>query len=651
MRPREAVIPRASLRELFVVTFGALTALWTPLAVIAAIDGLRMFLTFQDIASNVALLVVLLAAGAAILAGLAWVIASLWPRSAVRGVIAWGCVFLPLGTLCAWQFSYDVWHWFVVISPHHEGSQHWARLGLIAGIIVTLTWLWIRFASGHGVRTLIDAMRTVRVIAIAVLVVSVVLLILRPPAVSLPVRAYVDPPGPRPSLRNSAPDIFLISLDSLAAGDANICGPGPTPMPRLRQFAANATCFSRAYASSNFTTPTTATIETGVLPWTHLATQIDARIVAPIRSRSLGHVLTGAGYTAYSVSANLLASPRHHGTEQGYRAALIVPSDSLRSTARQLFTLFPDSSVSSFFYSIFLLLGAADPYVNGAHYPDDPQRVYSAARSLISASEARGPMFLWMHTMPPHFPYLPPESTRYRVLPRGQLDTWRDLMPDSTYYSREQQYLVDQHRQRYRECLMGADDALGALLDSLGKTARLDAALVIVTADHGESFEKGYLGHAGTLLHEGLIHIPLVIKAPGQTTGRVVQTPVSQADIAPTIYELSNVPNAPTTEGRSLVRALSGGALDSTPVFSMTLERASRFTPLRTGSIVVIDGIYKLVYQLDTRLSPLYDLSNDPAESHDIAESRPDLAERLRGVVEERLHDADSTRVQAVEDD
>ena len=46
---------------------------------------------------------------------------------------------------------------------------------------------------------------------------------------------------------------------------------------------------------------------------------------------------------------------------------------------------------------------------------------------------------------------------------------------------------------------------LGKFMDDLKASGRFDDAVIIVTADHGESFEKGYLGHAGPLLHESLV--------------------------------------------------------------------------------------------------------------------------------------------------
>ncbi len=343
-----------------------------------------------------------------------------------------------------------------------------------------------------------------------------------------------------------------------------------------------------------------------------------------------------------------MAAPRHHGTYPAYRTAVVVPSDLWLGELSQGFSFFPDSSLPDFVSSALSFVGTVDIFRSGAQYPYEPERVYSVARRLLTRSVHSEPSFIWMHTFPPHSPYLPPLSTRYRLLPRGQLDTWREFLPEHSHYSATQQQLVDEHHQRYRECIMGADEALGRMLDYLSRTGQLDTAFVIVTADHGESFEKGYLGHARDMLHESLIRVPLVIKTPGQSVGRIVQTPVSQADIAPTIFESAHAHSPVSLEGRSLVPALGGGVLEPAPVFSMTLERASRFTPLRTGHVAVIEGSYKLIYHLRTERSELYNLMSDPSESHDIAAEQPAVASHFRNVVQARVRVAESTRQRLV---
>ena len=191
---------------------------------------------------------------------------------------------------------------------------------------------------------------------------------------------------------------------------------------------------------------------------------------------------------------------------------------------------------------------------------------------------------------------------------------------------------------------MGADESLGIFLDSLERLGRLDNAVVIVTADHGESFERGYLGHAGNLLHDALIHIPFIVKLPRQKIGRVVDNVVSQADLSPTVLALALAKALPHAEGRSLNAALAGLSLTSEPVFSMTFERESRFKPIRGGFIAMIEDRFKLVYDIAHDQSELYDLIADPHEQRDLASSLPNVAGRLRDQIRFRIAAAESAR-------
>jgi arylsulfatase A-like enzyme len=228
------------------------------------------------------------------------------------------------------------------------------------------------------------------------------------------------------------------------------------------------------------------------------------------------------------------------------------------------------------------------------------------------------------------------------------------MLPDNVTYGPARQRQVDKHRLRYRESIMAADAALGTFLDELQRQGRLDNALIVVTSDHGESFEKGFMGHAGPLTHDALIRVPLVIKLPGQKRGQVLEMPISQADLAPTLLDLVDAPPLPRAEGRSLRAALDGLPMPVSPVFAMTMERQSRIRPLNEGQYVVIDGDDKLTFTLDQRsatrpISKLFDLAVDPEEAHDLAAMRPQRTRELEILLGQRLATAEHARQLAMQ--
>ena len=84
------------------------------------------------------------------------------------------------------------------------------------------------------------------------------------------------------------------------------------------------------------------------------------------------------------------------------------------------------------------------------------------------------------------------------------------------------------------------DHLIGELLDRLRRTGQLRRALVIVTADHGYSFQVGV--RSRRLLSESNVEeiapVPFFVKAPGQTEGRVDESLVRNIDLVATIADL-----------------------------------------------------------------------------------------------------------------
>jgi len=634
-------LPPASFVGCFIAGFAALALLWMPWVLLKQVDGFLAFQTPAELARDVALALLVLALPALLLAALSKLLDLLMVRlgssaAAARGV-AWAVTVLPVSFLCLWQFGSASWAWLKLTFNPNIALTANTRLAAVVILVVAVLIGWRLGKLTRLMARLVPLLLSLRAPAVLLLVLSVGWLIWHPP------RLLSQSPVAVATAADTAarPDVYLITLDTLAAEDAAVCGDGPTRMPRLREFAQHASCFERHYASSNFTTPSTATMETGVLPWTHWGVQIVAKMAPSMRGRTLSSQLRAQGYETHSISANLMASPRHHGSFDEYDSQTIAPSPSLGLKPRVALSHFPDTTLPFWLSGLIPLLDTLDVHLFPENSPFAPEYTYEAARPLIAG--ARRPQLLWLHTLPPHDPYLPPPSTKYKLLPAGELDHWSQLL-GMTGYADAQQALIDKHRLRYREAIMGADEALGRFLDELERQGKLDRALVIVTSDHGESFERGYIGHAGQWLHEAVIRVPLVIKLPGQRAGHVVQTPVGLDDLAPTIVDVLGLPPLPQADGRSLKPALLGGELTEQPVYAMAMERQSRFKPLRAGHYAVIAGSFKLVLDLGENKAELFDLAADPHELHDLSKAEPETAARLRKLLDEQLAAAEKNR-------
>lgn len=636
----------ASFWALFSCALTVLSLLWLPIVLLQQADALLVFSSPVEIWRDIALMLLLTIVPAAALASLGWLVAAtnrLFLKNRRTGErVAWALVLVPIFWLFLWQLARASWLWIKLVTQHQLAITPQVKLAAITVLLLTLVWVWKNWGTTRVVSWLLERVHSLRFATLLVMLGSLLFLGLHP--VHLLVRDAEH--KPLPSERQiKQPDIFVISLDALTAQDAQVCGTGPTLMPRLREFASKASCFSRLYAASNYTTPTTSTMETGTLPWSHFATQISAKVIAPLQNHTIAHALNSGGYRTLSVTDNQLASPRHHGTYRGYDRNPISPSSLLRDKLRAALTIIPDSSLPLLVDSALSFLGAFDTYLQGDTNPFEANRVYARALEMLDEASPGQAQYLWVHTMPPHSPYLPPPNTKYKLLPAGQLDHWSQFFEENIVYVEADQATVDKHRLRYQESIMAADADLGAFLDVLERKGRLRNAMIVITADHGESFERGFLGHAGPMLHEALIHIPLVVKLPGQKQGRIVDMPASQADLAPTLLDFAKAAPLPHAEGRSLMPILLGDLLPEIPIFSMTLERQSRYQPLSGGNFAVIEGKFKLVKHLPTDQRELYDLNADSKEQIDIASRYPDITKRMEELVQAELGAAELRRM------
>jgi hypothetical protein len=140
-------------------------------------------------------------------------------------------------------------------------------------------------------------------------------------------------------------------------------------------------------------------------------------------------------------------------------------------------------------------------------------------------------------------------------------DPWQ-FLPDGTIYDTER-YPVGYHRigwygpgigvgrQRHVLQAMAADTLLGDLLDRLRAAGTFDDTLVVVTADHGHAFVPDtpwrWLNRDN---YEQLMWAPLLVKAPGQSDGEVVDDNVMSIDVVPTIADTLGVDLPWDVDGR-----------------------------------------------------------------------------------------------------
>ena len=146
----------------------------------------------------------------------------------------------------------------------------------------------------------------------------------------------------------------------------------------------------------------------------------------------------------------------------------------------------------------------------------------------------------------------PPLLFVHSTLPHG---AWRRL-PDGRQYPIEgveypgladgswvgPQWQIDQSFQRHLLQASDADRLVGRLLDALRAHDLFDDAVIVVTADHGASFETGQRRRPVTGTNIGAIApVPFFVKLPGQRRARVDDGAVRTIDVLPTIAKAAGV--------------------------------------------------------------------------------------------------------------
>lgn len=205
-----------------------------------------------------------------------------------------------------------------------------------------------------------------------------------------------------------------------------------------------------------------------------------------------------------------------------------------------------------------------------------------------------------------------------------------DALPPGTRHATWVHYL-DQHEPRrkmapfdfgdsesdiYDSTVAFTDREVGRLLDYLRDTGRLERTVVVLMADHGEAFGEHGMYEHGNRPYADQIDVPTIVWAPGVAPARV-ESPAATVDIAPTVLHALGLPNIPNAEGRNLL----DDALPARPIFVETpanLPEPSHF------SYGVIDGSWRLIWDVRGNTLELYDLSRDPHESKNLADLEPE---------------------------
>ncbi len=446
--------------------------------------------------------------------------------------------------------------------------------------------------------------------------------------------------------RQPKSNILLITFDALGAEDMSLYGYKLPTTPNIDTFASRATVFTNFYSASTFTTPSVATMLTGVYPSESHVYQLQGRLRAEDADKSLPRAMRVGGYATGAFMSNPFAYYLSKGLKNEFDFLPEPPfhPGGLKYLWDATAPLHQDSGIGSRIDEYFDLEHIWN-LVSHSHF-----NLAMRVRAVASFEHAREVLaklpdgfFLWVHVMTPHQPYIPDPADRDRFLPYDEGRSYEEENRSywKPHYAPDQQGQVDRRRLLYDEFIATADRAFGSFMSELENGGKLRDTTVIVSADHGESFEGGIFEHESPYLTRPDIHIPLIIRTPNQQDSRRIAFTADQTALAPTILELAGQPKPDGMRGQSLVGWLNrnGQGQGEGQAFSQFLETNSVFRPLRHGMVGVIDGRSRHQYVLDlgTQKGSLRPLDEAQIWNLDRTSDNPALAEALRATIYSRF--------------
>lgn len=391
-----------------------------------------------------------------------------------------------------------------------------------------------------------------------------------------------DDGGPRP-------DLIVVSIDSLRSDHLGAYGYARDTSPTIDRLAEEGVRFENVVSTTSWTLPAHAALFTGLYDSAHGLVFDGLRLGEG--HVTLAEVLREAGYH----TAGFYGGPYLHptfGLDQGFElwesCMTKLPEDLSGPAARR----------------------QARGGVDRAHADvTGPRTLEEVGRWLEEAGDSR-PFFLFLHLWDVHYDYIPPERFVARFDPDYEGDlTSEDFARNPRIHAdmpeRDLEHLVALYDGEIRF----TDHILGRILERLDERGRLENAIVVVTADHGdEFFEHGGKGHRRTLFDE-VLRVPLVVWAPGRAdAGSVVETQVRLLDLMPTLLSLAGVELPVAVQGRDLTPLLRGGSLPPVPALAELHGPRKAIRALRTNrEKLIADGEGRFWH---------YDLEEDAGEQH-----------------------------------
>jgi arylsulfatase A-like enzyme len=402
------------------------------------------------------------------------------------------------------------------------------------------------------------------------------------------------------------PNVVLITLDTVRADalGAYATSRAPSPTPFLDSLAARGILFENAWSACNATSPSHASLMTGLAVQDHGLFDNRSRL-AP-ENVTLAERFREAGWQTVAAVSVPHLTPDRSGLGQGFDR---------------------------------VWLGQADSAGDGA-------KTVAAVREWWRAFVREGPRptFLWLHLFDAHTPYDVPAwfledyEKRLGVAAPPRVVTPATL--PATGFGEPGGFLagvdnVDWPDFMYRAAVAYQDELLRQLFSEWRTEFGAEHTFVAVVADHGEALGEHDNWYRHTGLYREVMHVPLIVAPPGRARGLRVSEPVWSLDLARTLFGVSGAPVPSESRGVDLLEFAAGTVRPQRRIFFEHSNLAQVGAADEEHTAIYTEFEY-LQFGRDRAVAAdtlqLFDARSDPAQKAELREPAAELRARYRAL-------------------
>lgn len=397
--------------------------------------------------------------------------------------------------------------------------------------------------------------------------------------------------------------------------------------PVLNRMRKEGTSFDAAYTSCPLCVPARMSMMSSLLP-SHTGI-FGNKDVIPDTTPCFTHPLVAAGYETVLIGRmHFVGKDQRHGFTKRLAGDMTpvtwnMPFEKLKEERGELQGCTAEPFCTNY-------VGAGESPV--IHYD---RMVVQAALDYLSEDHEK-PQFIIVGTYGPHFPYITDRKLYEKYLDRAEKPYGFDKEEIPGYLDG---FSVLNRRVKPEavtwEIAKGALAAYCGQIESMdGQIGRIKEAFEAYTERKGSPAVFGYLSDHGDTAGERRMFgkqtyfeksskIPMIFTGCGIPEGKAVDTPVSIMDFGPTVCELAGT-SFEIGDGSSLLPLMNGSQEMKRIIVSQFVEQ---YEGQYYASMMLRYKNYKyILYHRYEKYALLFDLKEDPSETHNLTLEKPELA-------------------------